>query len=334
MSNRIKAGSVRQARPSSGVALRHARVDLYRLLLFGLILVYVVSFARLAFDQHLGMRTHKADLGQIDQAVWNSSRGRFVEMTDNGFVATRLTDHVEPILALISPIFWAWDDVRALLLLQVIVVALGAWPLYELALLRLDQLLSAQERTQIWHREPLRQLTRPLALTIALAYLLAPQLQSALLTEFHAAPLAAPLILWAFWAIETRHWRQFVVATLLVASVKEETALLAAGLGVWAIWRLALENLSFNNLRWPKSARYPLLLAGLVTLFSLVWFYLATFVIVPAYAQQVYQGAESVYFQRYGALGNSPLDIFKSFVTQPSVVWRIASEPARLHYLW
>ncbi|MCX6046856.1 MAG: DUF2079 domain-containing protein, partial [Chloroflexi bacterium] len=32
--------------------------------------------------------------------------------------------------------------------------------------------------------------------------------------------------------------------------------------------------------------------------------------------------------------GNSPLDIFKSFVTQPSVVWRIASEPARLHYLW
>ncbi|CAN5793278.1 hypothetical protein BH10CHL1_BH10CHL1_09810 [soil metagenome] len=329
MNNSMKAASIRPTRAASAVSMRHSSWDFYHLLLLGLILVYVVIFARLAFAQHLGMRTHKADLGQIDQAVWNSSRGRFVEMTDNGFVATRLTDHVEPILALISPIFWLWDDVRALLLLQVIVVALGAWPLYELALLRLDQLLSPSERLQIWHSEPLRQLTRPIALTLALAYLLAPQLQSAVLTEFHAAPLAAPLILWAFWAIETRHWQQFVVATLLVASVKEETALLAAGLGVWAIWRLILANL-----RLTKPLRYPLLLASFVTLISLVWFYLATFVIVPAYAQQVYHGAESVYFQRYGALGNSPLDIFKSFVTQPSVVWRIASEPARLHYLW
>ncbi len=310
-------------------SLRQPRLDFYRLLLFGLISLYVVIFARLAFDQQLGMRTHKADLGQIDQAVWNSSRGRFVEMTDNGFVATRLTDHVEPILALISPIFWLWNDVRALLLLQVIVVALGAWPLYELALLRLDQLLSAQEQTQIWHREPLRQLTRPLALTLALAYLLAPPLQSAVLTEFHAAPLAAPLILWAFWAVEIRHLKQFVLAALLVACVKEEVALLAAGLGVWALWRFTIDDL-----RLTKSPRYPILLAALVTLFSLAWFYVATFVIVPAYAQQVYHGAESVYFQRYGALGNSPLDIFKSFVTQPGVVWRIATEVARLDYLW
>jgi len=218
-------------------APRTGGFDGYRLLLFGAILLYTGIFTRLAFDQHLGMRTHKADLGQIDQAVWNSSRGRFVEMTDNGFIATRLTDHVEPMLALISPIFWLWDDVRALLLLQVLVVALGAWPLYELALLRLDQLLSPTEQAQIWHVEPLRQMTRPLAIALALAYLLTPQLQSAVLTEFHAAPLVVPLVLWAFWAIETRRLVQFIIATLLVALVKEETALLAAGLGVWALWR-------------------------------------------------------------------------------------------------
>ncbi len=94
--------------------------DLYRLLLLVAVALYVVIFAGMAFDLHTGMRTHRADLGQIDQAVWNSSRGRFVEQTDNGFVATRLTDHVEPILALISPVLWLWDDVRALLLLQVL----------------------------------------------------------------------------------------------------------------------------------------------------------------------------------------------------------------------
>lgn len=87
--------------------------DPYRLVLLILALVYLIVFTRLAWDAHAGMRTHKADLGQIDQAVWNSSRGRLLEQTDNGFPAARLTDHVEPVLVLISPLFWLWDDVRA-----------------------------------------------------------------------------------------------------------------------------------------------------------------------------------------------------------------------------
>ena len=315
---------------------RTSGFDGYRLLLFGAILLYTGLFTRLAFDQHLGMRTHKADLGQIGQAVWNSSRGRFVEMTDNGFIATRLTDHVEPILALVSPILWLWNDVRALLLLQVFVIALGAWPLYELALLRLDQLLSSTERAQIWHIEPLRQMTRPLALALALAYLLTPHLQSAVLTEFHAAPLVVPLVLWSFWAIETRRLVQFIIATLLVALVKEETALLAAGLGVWALWKFtqyAIRNEPAQ--RAFISRRHLVILSSclLVFLLSLAWFYIATFVIVPAHAQIVYQGADSIYFERYGALGDSPFDIFKNFFTQPGVVWRIATEPARVDYL-
>ena len=174
----------------------------FRLLLFGLILLYCWVFTGLAFNQHAGMRTHKADLGQIDQAVWNSSRGRFVEMTDYGYISTRMSDHVEPILALVSPVFWVWDDVRALLLLQVAATALGAWPLYELALRQMAALLSPADRSKIWLWEPVRQAAQPVALALAAAYLLAPQLQSAVLTEFHAIPLAVPLILWALWALQ------------------------------------------------------------------------------------------------------------------------------------
>ena len=37
-----------------------------------------------------------------------------------------------------------------------------------------------------------QQMVRPLAFALGVAYLLAPPLQSALLTEFHAAPLAVP----------------------------------------------------------------------------------------------------------------------------------------------
>jgi len=319
------------------------RLDPYRLLLFLAILAYTLIFAGLAIELHEGLRTHRADLGQIAQAVWNSSRGRFVEMTDNGFVATRMSDHVEPILALISPILWFWADVRALLSLQALLVALGAWPLYELALRRLETILSERERSQIWQIEPLRQMTRPLALALAVAYLLTPQLQSAVLTEFHAVPLAVPLLLWAFWAVDARRLGQFTVATLLVAATKEEMALLAAGLGCWALWRTWLErNASSTSLTPPSDKEPPptpllsasYLLPLLLIFLSLLWFYLATFVIVPAHASQIYNTTQSVYFERYGALGDSPLDIAKSFVTQPQVVWQIATEAARLHYLW
>lgn len=329
--------------------------DPYRLLLLVAMIAYIIIFTTLAFDLHAGMRTHRSDLGQIAQAVWNSSQGRFVEMTDNGFIATRMTDHVEPILALISPVLWLWRDVRALLLLQVVLVGIGAWPLYELALRRLDTLLSPREHTQIWQIEPLRQMTRPLALVLGIAYLLTPHLQSALLTEFHAVPLAVPLILWAFWAVEAGRLWQFAMATLLVAATKEEMALLAAGLAAWGIWRHWLQVRATRRAVSDKQAAgtgFPLappleipskpsrrnisqfIIPVVLLLLSLLWFYLATFVIVPAHATQVYATEQSVYFERYGALGDSPLDIAKSFVTQPQRVWQIATEPARLAYLW
>ncbi|MBP7964209.1 MAG: DUF2079 domain-containing protein [Caldilineaceae bacterium] len=322
--------------------------DPYRTALLLLVLAFVVIFTGLAWDFHAGMRTHKADLGQIDQAVWNSSQGRFLQFTERETTSVRLTDHVEPIFVLISPIYWLWNDVRALLLLQVMAVAAGAFFVYALALEKLDQLVTESKRALIWHREPLRQLTRPLALALAAAYLLTPQLQSVLLTEVHAVAFGVPLILWAFWAVERRRWVQFILAALLTAAVKEEMALLAAGLGVWAMWRgVGIGDLGlgiWGSGTTDQSPNLPIsqspipnpqsLLPGLlVTLAALTWFYLATFVIVPHYAADWYDVAESTYFQRYGALGNSPVDIFKSFLTQPGLVLEISLEPARRDYV-
>ena len=310
-------------------AVRRTLDDPYRLVLLALSALYVWTFTRMSWRLHAGMRTHKADLGQIDQAIWNSSRGRFVEMTDNGYIATRMSDHVEPILALISPVYWIWDDTRAILLLQTLFVAVGAWLLYDLTLTLFDHMLPPEQRDYIWRSEPLREHSRPLALALSAAYLLAPQLQSALLTEFHAAPLAVPLILWAFLSIERQRWPQFVIAALLTAAVKEEMALIgrrAGRVGDVESGTLAIVNCQL-------SIRSGFIAGGAVTIASLVWFYVATFVIVPANAMAVYGVAESGYFQRYGALGDSPVDILKSFFTQPDVVWQIATEPVRIQYV-
>ncbi|NOX63637.1 MAG: DUF2079 domain-containing protein [Chloroflexi bacterium] len=264
----------------------------------------------MAFDLHAGMRTHQSDLGQIDQAIWNTSRGRLLEFTKENGQSVRFTDHVEPIFALISPLFWLWDDVRALLLLQVVLVALGAWPLFELAR---------------------RKLGSRLALALAAAYLLNAQLQSAVLTEFHAIPLAVPLILWAFWAVEEKRWGQFALAALLVAAVKEEAALLAAGLGLWAAWRAWRAG---REQKLGTADQRGVAVGAILLTAALIWFYVATFVIVPAYAAEAYGVEQSTYFNRYGALGDSPLDIVRSMLTRPGLVWQIATEPARLRYVF
>ncbi|RME60130.1 MAG: DUF2079 domain-containing protein, partial [Caldilineae bacterium] len=371
----------RSARSAASTFHSFFTSDPYRGLLVIALLLYGIVFADLAFDAHAGLRTHRADLGQIDHSIWNSSRGRFLFNIKGELASTRMTDHVEPIFVLISPILWVWNDVRALLLLQVIATGVGALFLYHLTLRLLGSGVASEE--------PLGSGPRLLALVLGLAYLLAPQLQSAVLTEFHAIPLAVPLILWAFWAVEARRWGQFTVAALLVAGVKEEAALLAAGLGVWGLWRGGvkgwvigrlgdweigrageweterlgeqeseglgkrdgMQDASISNLQSPmpntqypipnaqypiSNAQYPIsntLYPILVITLSLLWFYLATFVIVPAHAAQVYDAAESIYFQRYGALGNSPLDIFKSFILRPGLVWEIATEPARVRYV-
>jgi uncharacterized membrane protein len=350
MATKPRTASTPPVAPSAAAPWR----DPYLWALLALALLYAILFTHLAWELHAGMRTHRSDLGQIDQAVWNSSRGRWLAQTDNGFESTRLTDHVEPILVLISPIFWVWDDVRALLLLQVVAAAAGVIPLYFLAVNQCEKLLSPHERRQIWRSEPVQQLARPLAFTLGVVYLLAPPLQSALLTEFHAAPLAVPLILWAFWAVDARRWGHFLVAALLVAAVKEEMALLAAGLGAWAMWRAWWDGRDretrrqgegggdaapISNLQSPISQSLNpqslnLFLAGAAVLtLSFLWFYLATFVIVPAHAAEVYGAAENTYFQRYGALGDSSADILRSLATRPDLVLQIASEPPRVAYL-
>ena len=346
-----------RSRPATdSPSTRAARnVDPWFWAVVALALLYAALFTGLAFQAHAAMRTHKADLGQIDQAIWNSSRGRFLEQTDNGYLATRLTDHVEPLLALISPVFWLWDDVRALLLLQALAVAAGAPLLYLLAMRLFDRALGPR-RALIWEREPAQAATRPVAAALAVAYLLAPQLQSALLTEFHAAPLAVPLILWALWAVEARRWAQFAVAALLVSATKEEMALLGALLGLWAVWRSLLRRHASRfqpasavaggglNPRlkgekpvetgWRRELWGGPAVGLAVAVLSFAWFAAATFVIVPRHAVTVYGLAESGYFARYGALGDSPAGIFKSLLTQPRLVWHILTEPARLGYLW
>ncbi|MEA3337857.1 MAG: DUF2079 domain-containing protein [Chloroflexota bacterium] len=302
-------------------------------LLWALIVIYTLYFSAVSIRLHDAHQTHASDLGQIDLAIWNTSQGRFVEQIKGDQITTRMTDHVEPIFAPVSTVFWIWDDVRALLILQAALLALGAWPVFHYAYDRVMDKESDSAGDAKWSA-----LT---ALAFVAAYLLYPSLQAASAAEFHALPLATPLILFAFLFAQRRQWGRFAVAALLVATVQEGTALLAAALGAYAlgigIYRLIQgrgdASVSTDPVWHNSQVMRPLVTGAIVLAAGLLWFYLATFVIVPVYAAEAYGLDESPYVARYGALGSSFGDVITSLFTRPGTVLRIAMEPLRLRYL-
>ena len=81
---------------------------------------YVAWFGFLSLRQHEAFMTGGLDLGNVDQAVWNTSRGRFLRMTTLEGQHSRLGGHVEPILLLLVPLYGVVPDPRTLLMVQTV----------------------------------------------------------------------------------------------------------------------------------------------------------------------------------------------------------------------
>jgi uncharacterized membrane protein len=269
------------------------RSQLALALVWLLIGLYVLCFGTLSVLKHEAFQTYAADLGNMDQPIWNTLHGRFVAETKNdGSQGPRLTDHFEPIFALVSLSFLFYDDVKAILILQTVVVALGALPVFWLARDELESEVAG--------------------LVFAAVYLLFPALQAANLTEFHAVPLAVSPLLFAFHYTKEKDWPKAWLFAILAMSVKEEITLLVFMLGLYAF---------VVQREW--------LMGGLLALVSLAWFWGATFVIIPYFRATT----ETIYTQRYTSLGGSFKGIILTLLTKPWVVLGLLLSGPRLTYL-
>lgn len=261
-------------------------------LLWTFILLYVLLFSYLTILKHEAFETTAFDLGNMDQAVWNSLRGRFLPFTNEGEEETRLAYHVDPILILISPLYLIYSDPRTLLAFQTVVVALGAWPIYLLARERLGG--------------------HAAALAFPLAYLLFPALEAANMFDFHPTTLVAGLFPYAFYFLEKRRYVLFFLFALLFMSCKEEMPLLVVMLGIYALLR---------QREWRVGAAAIAL--------GLVWFFVAVYVVIPHYNPE----GRSPYLGAYNHLGQGPVGIIKTALTDPMALLRTLFTREKLVYL-
>ncbi len=183
-------------------------------IVLGLVALYALFFSAYTIQRHQAFLTSAFDLGNFDQAIWNTAHGRPLALTNIPGVTIRLAHHVEPILFLIAPLYWIWSDVRAILILQSLAIAAGAIPLF-------------------WYAT--RRVGAGPAVIFAAIYLLFPALQGVNLFDFHAVALAPLFLLLAWNWLDEQRDGLFLVAGVLAAMTKEEISLLIAMMGLYTL---------------------------------------------------------------------------------------------------
>lgn len=151
------------------------------------------------------------DLGIFDQALRHYAHLLPPCSPLKGYSANLLGDHFHPLLAVLAPLYWIWDDPRVLLVAQALVVACATPYLMRLAGRRMARVQAAAFTAAVMVSWPLQHLID---------------------FDFHEVALAVPLLAAAFDALDRRSDRALVVACVLLLGVREDMGLVVGLLGV------------------------------------------------------------------------------------------------------
>lgn len=254
---------------------------------------YSLLFSYLSIRQHDSLQTHAFDLGFPDQVVWNTAHGRPFACSFSTWTTNFLGEHFSPILALLVPLYWVWSDVRALLIVQTVIIALGVFPVFWLAKERLKSDLAG--------------------LSFSAAYLLFPALEAANMFDFHAETLAPPFLLFAFYYMERRRYKIFLLFAILAMACKEVIPLSISMMGLY---------LTFVKREWK--------VGSLVIFGGLAWFLAALCFVIPHFITQ----GRSHFLPYYAYLGEGPWEIAITALTNPLLILRTFLTPAKVKYIF
>ena len=194
---------------------------------FGLATLYFVVYAMLSVLRHQSYHSFGFDLGLFDQVFWDTTQGRPFESTMSQALPvphSLLGDHFSPVFVLLMPFYLAVPHAETLLVVQTFALALGAWPVYLLAKLKLPQ-----GYAPLW----------------VLAYVLMVPLAYINMYDFHEVAFAVAPLGFALYFLERGRSGLFLLSLLFTFLVKEEMALVGAGFGAYVLlgkrdWKLGL----------------------------------------------------------------------------------------------
>ena len=197
------------------LSARVRRISSWTLVVVAAITAYTLYFSFTTVQIHRGLGTSAYDFGLYDQGIWLLSRGRnpFVTLMGRNLFG----DHTSFILLLLVPFMWIFSSTSMLFVVQSVVIACGAIPIYAYARKRVE--------------------SDALGCVFACTYLIYPAVSWTNVENFHPDSFLGVLIAAALWAALGRRWRWYAIAAVLALLVKEDVVLVVAPIGVWVALR-------------------------------------------------------------------------------------------------
>lgn len=284
-------------RPQSRAAYTAPHRGRFPLLVAAGIVAYTVIFTALNWGLWFNLLIPHGDSSMYEEHLWNVLHGKgFRSYLDQGLF---LGEHIQVVHLLLLPAYMLWPSHLLLELLQSLIIALTAVPVYRLALRH-----GGSSRA---------------AACLALATLLYIPLQYLDIAidfkTFRPNAFGVPTLLCAIDALERRRWGWMSFWFALTLSSQEDFAIVIALLGAWLIVEGWLNGRpAGDGTPAPRVVdRVQLVVGGTVFVGGVAYLIAAVKFVIPWF-----RDGETVHYVRY----------FEKFgTTAPEVVWTMLTRP-------
>lgn len=234
--------------------------------------LYTAYFSYYTILNHYSFHTYAYDLGIYMQSLWTTLHGDGLFYTAL-WEGSRWGSHFEPIMLFILPLYAIFPRAETLLILQSLVLALGALPIYWIA------------RDELGGKA---------GVAFAALYLLYPALHGVNHFDFHGSALAITPLLFSFYMFRNKRYKWGMALAVLAMMCKENVPLVVIFMGLYWLWeeRESVKS-CLRRKSFPKERE--IIFPSLLILGGIVWFLVAVLVIIPYFSPE----GSFVYSQRY-----------------------------------
>ncbi|MHA1229000.1 MAG: DUF2079 domain-containing protein, partial [Candidatus Hodarchaeales archaeon] len=208
------------------------KLELSEYIVLSMVIIYSAVFSYYTIMRHYSFRSNAWDLGILVQSIASATKGML--FTNNAELYFSPTGsyfgiHFTPILFTIVPFFLLMPKVEIILVIQSVILALGAIPIYLIARDCLNNRLSA--------------------LLLSAAYLLNPLLQGINWYDFHTQAFFPLFVLSATYFLKKRRLLLFLFFIVMTLTTMEQASYLVALYAIYSGWELKkeLKDLFFSR---------------------------------------------------------------------------------------
>lgn len=192
------------------------------------IFIFILVFSLLVYKKYYYFGYNISDLAIFNQTFFNTLHGQWFANTVG--LNNYFSDHFSPILFLLLPFYAIKQSPITLLLVQVIVSALCAWPIYKIFFKNNGPVF---------------------AYGAALFWLLNPFVHRQLLYEFHIFHILIFFLFWAFYFFQEKRFWPYLIFLFLTLLSREDAVFLVLGFFPLALLEKRNWSWKLNSLLWP-----------------------------------------------------------------------------------